>query len=208
MSGLGEAVSSIFGGIGGLSESAAYSKAAKIASQNVGYTNESTKIQVAQNQREIYSVIGAQKAEVSGAGFTSSGTAAYLKRSSEAQGGLSSALTSIQGTITAAGFQAQAAAYQGQAAAAQAQGIGGILGGIVGIGAAIFSDRRMKTSIFKMRKHAAGINIYLFQYKGDPTWYEGVMADEVEKVVPEAVTVIDGFKAVFYDKIGAELRVV
>jgi len=51
-----------------------------------------------------------------------------------------------------------------------------------------------------------GFNIYEFNYKGKPERYRGVMAQEVQKIMPEAVTEKDGFLAVFYDKIGIEFK--
>lgn len=64
-----------------------------------------------------------------------------------------------------------------------------------------FSDRTLKEKI----KHVGrknGFNLYEFSYKGDSKRFIGVMADEVERVLPEAVTIISGFKAVNYGMIG------
>lgn len=69
-----------------------------------------------------------------------------------------------------------------------------------------FSDRRLKENI----KHIGeenGHRIYEFNYIGNPQAYVGVMADEVEKIDPEAVYVVDdGIKAVNYDRIGVKFR--
>ena len=51
-----------------------------------------------------------------------------------------------------------------------------------------------------------GHNVYEFNYIGGDTKFIGVMADEVEKINPEAVVVIDGYKIVNYDEIGVEFR--
>lgn len=86
-------------------------------------------------------------------------------------------------------------------AAAKAGTSGGTSGGAgAGAGAAA-SDLNLKENIKKVGKEN-GFNIYEFSYKGDSKRYRGVMAQEVQKVMPEAVTVKDGFLAVFYDKIG------
>lgn len=64
-----------------------------------------------------------------------------------------------------------------------------------------FSDRRLKENVRKAG-HRGGFNLYEFNYRGDNTRYIGVMADEVEKIAPDAVSVINGFKAVNYGMIG------
>jgi hypothetical protein len=71
------------------------------------------------------------------------------------------------------------------------------------------SDRAIKTAIVKIGTHPLGIGLYLFDYKAD---YQaacgtgrqfGVMADEVEQVIPEAVSMgHDGYKVVDYGMLG------
>lgn len=68
--------------------------------------------------------------------------------------------------------------------------------------AALFaSDRRLKTNIKRIGTHNTGIGIYTWTY----VWGEpgvGVMADEVEKVIPDAVhTGPHGYKMVDYSKV-------
>ena len=71
------------------------------------------------------------------------------------------------------------------------------------------SDRRMKEDIVRIGDHPSGFGLYLFSYKeqhrarcGHGTQF-GVMADEVETIVPEAVSVRDdGYKTVRYDLLG------
>lgn len=136
MSGLGGAISSIFGGIGALDEAAAYSKAADIAGTNAQLTGVSTKIQTTQQEREAYKIIGAGQA-TAGASFAGNngagGSAGDIFRSSSQQAALAKGLTNIQGSITQQGFLAQQAAYSGQAAAAYMQGAGGIASGVLGL---------------------------------------------------------------------------
>lgn len=70
------------------------------------------------------------------------------------------------------------------------------VGGQIG-GAAILSDRRLKSNIRRIGTHKLGIGIYSYEIFGKPS--TGVMADEVEKVKPEAViTGADGYKMVNY----------
>lgn len=80
-------------------------------------------------------------------------------------------------------------------------GAGGMLGGA---GIMKFSDIRLKKNIIKLGIHKTlGIGLYTWDY----LWGEkgaGVMAQELEQVMPEAViTMPDGFKAVNYSMLGA-----
>lgn len=75
--------------------------------------------------------------------------------------------------------------------------IGAGLGSPGGMG---FSDRRLKRNIHRIGTHRLGIGIYEFDY----VWGEhaiGVMADEVERVMPSAVIEIGGYKAVDYGRL-------
>ena len=81
------------------------------------------------------------------------------------------------------------------------EGIGDTIAGIAGA----FSDKRLKTDIEKVGKKN-GFNLYSFRFKGHATKFVGVMAQEVEKIMPEAVGERDGFLTVDYDKIGLELE--
>ena len=67
------------------------------------------------------------------------------------------------------------------------------------------SDRRMKTNIIAIGVHPLGIPLYLYDYKDDYKSscgygkFLGVMADEVEVKLPEAVHIHeDGYKVVDY----------
>jgi len=71
------------------------------------------------------------------------------------------------------------------------------------------SDRNLKENIVSVGEHPLGIGLYLFNFKpayrctcGDGRQF-GVMADEVERVLPEAVHVHpDGYKVVDYTMLG------
>ncbi len=66
-----------------------------------------------------------------------------------------------------------------------------------------WSDRRLKQDIVEVGEHPNGLPAYEFAYKHDPTRrFIGVMADDVEKFMPEAVTEVDGYKTVDYDLLG------
>jgi len=61
----------------------------------------------------------------------------------------------------------------------------------------MFSDRRLKSNIERVGTHPLGIGIYDYDIGGERQ--RGVMADEVEQVLPEAVlTRPDGYKMVNY----------
>lgn len=82
-------------------------------------------------------------------------------------------------------------------------GAGGDGLGLAGIATmpAAFSDRRLKTNIRPIGKADNGLIIYSFKYKwGGPTQL-GYMAQEVQKINPEAVGERDGFLTVDYSKV-------
>jgi hypothetical protein len=66
------------------------------------------------------------------------------------------------------------------------------------------SDIRLKQDIVAIGRLDTGINLSRFRYKGDDhTAYVGVMAQEVQTVVPEAVTRgHDGYLRVDYMRLG------
>jgi hypothetical protein len=99
-------------------------------------------------------------------------------------------------------YQNQTSAYQ-----QQMQNRNQLLGGILGLGGSIakagigFSDRRLKRDIRWLQTGRNGLGIYSFRYLNDNLLQVGLMADEVERVRPEAViTMPNGFKAVDYGK--------
>lgn len=197
-------ISDIFGTIGAAEEAAAYNKASGLATLNAKITKESTAIQETQASRQIFQTIGAQKAAVGGAGFAASGSAQDLLRSSVSQGALQKQVIEQQGLINENGYLAQAAAYTGQSAAATATAISDGISSIFDI----FSDADAKQNITIVGpSHIPGINLYLFQYKGDTTVYRGVLAQEVEKVRPDAVERLgEGFLRVNYSKLGLTME--
>lgn len=88
--------------------------------------------------------------------------------------------------------------YQGQLANSQAK-LGGLFGLLSG-GIGLLSDRRAKTDIKRVGMLDNGLTVYSYRYKGDNVTQIGLMADEVEKAIPHAVTEgSDGLKRVRYD---------
>lgn len=107
-------------------------------------------------------------------------------------------------------FQAEQARKDRSAARRQAL-IGG-LGqlGSAGIGALALSDLRLKKNIEKVGQSSSGIPIYHFDYINKTLGqfrYEGVMAQDVKDIDPDAVIEFDnGTLAVDYDKIDVNFR--
>jgi len=69
------------------------------------------------------------------------------------------------------------------------------------------SDIRLKTDIERIGTGAHGLPLYTFRYIGEPGCYEGVMAQDVLPIMPEAVRVgADGFYRVDYAMLGIPFR--
>ncbi|MBX9775212.1 MAG: tail fiber domain-containing protein [Xanthobacteraceae bacterium] len=65
------------------------------------------------------------------------------------------------------------------------------------------SDRRLKRDIDRIGTHPGGFGIYRFRYLWSETRYIGVIAQEVQEKMPEAVcTGPGGFLGVNYDALG------
>jgi Chaperone of endosialidase len=85
---------------------------------------------------------------------------------------------------------------------------GGSIGGnaISGLGSAgssligsVFSDERLKEDVARVGKLDDGQPVFKYRYIGSPVWQIGVMAQDVEKVIPEAVQEVGGYKTVNLD---------
>jgi hypothetical protein len=69
------------------------------------------------------------------------------------------------------------------------------------------SDVRLKHDIAFLGFLDNGIGLYRFTYNGEVKAYVGVMAQEVQTIVPEAVVRgRDGYLRVFYDKLGVKFQ--
>ena len=97
---------------GDIAEAQNYDLASNLATENAGFTAESTRIQQSQQQRQETMTIGSQKAAVGGAGFSDSGSAFYLMKSSANQGALAAGAIGAQGAITEAGYNEQAQSFE------------------------------------------------------------------------------------------------
>ena len=69
------------------------------------------------------------------------------------------------------------------------------------------SDIRLKHDIVRVGSTVFGLPLYDFEYNFQPGTYEGVMAQDVLKVMPEAVSVgADGYYRVNYDMLGISMK--
>lgn len=87
--------------------------------------------------------------------------------------------------------------------------LGGIMGGAASLYTAFGSDRRIKENIVEVGVDPrTALTLYQFSYiGGDGRRFQGVMADEVELVYPDAVVDTDqGYKAVRYDLLNIEFK--
>lgn len=88
----------------------------------------------------------------------------------------------------------------GKTTASKKPGLGKLIGTAASVAAA--SDRRLKNNIFKVGGLKNGLNVYQYRYVDGSGPFIGVMADEVEKVMPEALgPEINGYQTVDYSKI-------
>lgn len=123
-----------------------------------------------------------------------------------------SSLNSLLSYLGVGAAQSNQQAQLNQSATNNAQsGIGDLIGSGLEYGPSAytaFSDSRLKKDI-KLVGKENGHNIYEFSYIGNATKYRGVMAQEVARIVPDAVHKHDsGFLMVDYSKIGVEPKVV
>jgi hypothetical protein len=77
------------------------------------------------------------------------------------------------------------------------------IGGLLGAGASaakLFSDERLKTDIKRVGTLDNGLPVYTFRYRGASKIQMGVMAQDVEQVIPDAVEDFGSYKIVDYEK--------
>jgi hypothetical protein len=131
--------------------------------------------------------------------------------SGDGRGGSGSALNVSSGRAAAAQSargRASVAARGGGGSSFAARGGGGMrAGGGGGRGGGRRSDIALKHDVILLGHLANGLGYYRFSYRGSSKPYVGVIAQDVQRVVPEAVTRgQDGYLRVFYDRLGLKLR--
>lgn len=134
---LGGAVGSLFQTEGNRAEANSYTSAAQLDEQNAALTAASTRIQETQTARAVSQTLGTQAADVAGAGFTESGSALDLLKSSAQQGALATSLVNIQGAINENAYAAEAGANYAKAKAANEATTAGTISAIASIGGAL-----------------------------------------------------------------------
>jgi hypothetical protein len=114
------------------------------------------------------------------------------------------------GTLGVQKYNADVGAYaaQQQADAAGSGGFGSALGGLGAAAITKYSDIRVKQDIVQVGRLDNGFPLYAFQYKPEfrdecgHGFQIGVMAQDIEQVIPDAVSVhADGYKMVDYGKV-------
>jgi hypothetical protein len=153
-----------------------------------------------------------------GRGLAGASTAAYQGATGAGSAGLSSAMApgnQYMGGMGQAGqtmgnvMSTQANVYN--TAQSQADPVASIAGMALGgwaSGGFKGSDIRLKQNIERVgTDERTGLAIYEFEYKANPgERFRGVMAHEAEVNFPEAVTTgPDGYKAVFYERLGMQM---
>jgi hypothetical protein len=87
-----------------------------------------------------------------------------------------------------------------------ARGGGGFRGG-GGLGGGRRSDIALKHDIVLLGHLSNGLGFYRFSYNGSTKAYVGIMAQEVQQVMPDAVARgRDGYLLVYYDKLGLKFE--
>lgn len=75
------------------------------------------------------------------------------------------------------------------------------------LGVPTISDIRAKQDIVRLGRLENGLGFYSFKYNGGSQTYVGVMAQEVEALLPDAVVHgDDGYLRVFYDQLGFSMQ--
>jgi Protein of unknown function (DUF3300)/Chaperone of endosialidase len=121
--------------------------------------------------------------------------------------GRESAFGNIQSGQMANRDAARGRASLGGGAGARPGGGGMRAGGGGGLGGGRRSDIRLKHDITLLGRLDNGLGFYRFSYNGSDKAYVGVVAQEVQMVMPEAVVRgRDGYLRVYYDRLGVSLE--
>lgn len=77
----------------------------------------------------------------------------------------------------------------------------GVGSGLLALGKLALSDRRLKRNIVRIGTLGSGLPWYQFKYIWSDQIHEGVMSDEVRRVIPDAVGTIYGYDFVNYARL-------
>lgn len=153
----GGAVSSLFGARGARASAGSYEEAQRIAEENARIARSATAIRDAQLKRTIFKTLGAQQAQVAGAGFAASGSSLDILRDSASQGAHARAINEAQGAITANSYLEQAGMFGGMASAAHASATGQGIAGLLQAGGAAYSLYEGIGALFSSGAGEAGV---------------------------------------------------
>lgn len=199
---------SLFGGIGsflgGAASASGLKAQAKYYTKAAQVSELSGKIKTNQIQRGIYQQAGQNIAAAGANNMALGGSAADVIRMNRQQGYLDRAQNTMNWNLEKQSYLAQAKAAKAAAGAAMGGGILGLAGGIMGM----FSDDRLKENKVLLGRREDGIGIYQWNYLGSKTIYRGVMAHEVDAIMPEAINIYEGFAAVNYDMVGIKFEAI
>ena len=168
--------------------------AAKAENDVLGQTMADARSRIDQRNAMRGTIYGEEKdrynQEIGSIAALSAGGQPFMQNSPGFQGGQTA-------PADLAGLIMQKFGIDANAAAQKNAGIFSILGGVgkLALGA---SDRRLKTDVKPIGGNLAGAPLYTFKYWQDGTTHVGVMADEVKKIHPDAVHIINGFDHVDY----------
>jgi len=131
-------------------------------------------------------------AETGGGGAGGAGSGGYGGGSSSSSGGVRSSSSSSSGGGSSGGGSSG----------------GGSSGGGSSGGGWSGSDRRLKTNIRRVGASPSGLPIYVFRYRWGGPLYQGVMAQDLLRLRPDAVKLArDGYLRVDYSRIDVAMRV-
>lgn len=178
---------------------------AALQSQGFNQAQAQANFQNAQRQAALQEQLALRQLPLNEVAAIMGGAQVQLPQFQAYQGADVAAAPVFAGQQAAGNFAQQS--YGNQVSAYNAKmGMYGALGGAVGAAAGgpaglsgffTGSDRRLKSNIVRVATHPLGIGVYEYDIAGKRQ--RGVMADEVEKVMPEAVvTRSDGIKMVNY----------
>lgn len=155
-----------------------------------------------QEFNQLLQLLGIGQASAAGVGAGNLSTASNIGNlltgigNAEAAGIIGASNAATQGSQNLLGLLGGA----GSGAAAGAAGLLGSAG--PGLGALIgLSDKRLKKNIKAITRAANGLTVYLYRYIFGGGWQVGYMAQDVEKIYPNAVAEINGIKFVNYGAI-------
>jgi hypothetical protein len=119
------------------------------------------------------------------------------------QSGTQSPYAALQGLMSIIGSNNWGGQTTGSSTTTKTPSAFETIGGLLGAGASaakLFSDERLKTDIKRVGTLDNGLPVYTFRYRGTSKIQMGVMAQDVERVKPDAVEDFGSYMIVDYEK--------